>query len=249
VRWTNSASTNQLDKGEFGVGRWIPISFHVIEDFKDTSNPIVDTDYRFGFTTKFQYAVSDTLRVGVKFVPWIHESTHLGDEYVILAQQDPAFERINVSHEDWEYGISVEGDNWKVRHHGTKPWNSNGYYSDHRLGEEAATITPSQKNYEPMFGFEYSFEQIAWKHRLLYVSADTRYKLIYNYHQTPENPERRQWSHTLHVGLVQESGVGGADRSPLKQIFVQVYYGVNPYGQLRSQEDYFSWGIGWVFGR
>jgi len=36
---------------------------------------------------------------------------------------------------------------------------------------------------------------------------------------------------------------------PLKQYFVQIYRGVNPYGQLRSQADYWSAGFGWVFGQ
>jgi len=29
---------------------------------------------------------------------------------------------------------------------------------------------------------------------------------------------------------------------------VQIYRGVNPYGQLRSQSDYWSIGVGWIFG-
>jgi hypothetical protein len=40
----------------------------------------------------------------------------------------------------------------------------------------------------------------------------------------------------------------GTKGMPLKQHFVQVYRGVNPYGQLRSQKDYWSAGIGFVFG-
>jgi hypothetical protein len=249
LKLSNREPNDQLDEGQYAFGLWIPVSFHVIEDFKDTSAPIVDTDYRFGFITKFQYGLRENLRFGIKFVPWAHESTHLGDEYVILAERDASFERINVSHEDWEYGISLEGDQWKVRHHGTRPWGSKGYYSDHLLGEEEAKLTPSRANYEPSFGFEYAFPSLAWNHRQLYVSAEAKYKLIYNYHQTPENPEERQWSINLQVGGVEEANVGGRDRSPLKQVFVQFYRGVNPYGQLRSQKDYWSVGIGWVFGR
>src|SRR2546428_2438978 len=44
-----------LQNGKWGVGVWIPVSFHMVEDFKDESNPIVDTDYRFGFMVKGQY--------------------------------------------------------------------------------------------------------------------------------------------------------------------------------------------------
>lgn len=37
-----------------GLGVWLPIAFHMAEDFKDESNPIVDTDYRFGVMLKSQ---------------------------------------------------------------------------------------------------------------------------------------------------------------------------------------------------
>ena len=250
LTFSSQESDGRLLRGRWGLGLWIPVSFHVIEDFKDTSNPIVDTDYRFGFMTKFQVALREDLRLGLRFVPWNHESTHLGDEYTILASQDPAFERVNVSYEFWEYGVSFEGDglltdddNWTVRHGGLAPWNDDGYYSNHLLGSEEATLTPSTKNYEPSAGFEYRFSE--WRGRQLYVSADVRNKLIYNYHQTPQNPEERQWSWNLQVGRALPSGTSG---TPLKQYFVQFYRGVNPYGQLRSQKDFWSVGFGWVFG-
>jgi hypothetical protein len=247
---STQTSAGVVEKGKWGAGLWIPVSFHVAEDFKDTSNPIVDTDYRFGFMSKFQYGCSEKLRLGIRFIPWAHESTHLGDEYVILASKDPSFERVNVSYERWEYGISFEGsgvfsddDNWTIRHGGLRPWNKVGYYSDHLLGSDVATLTPSTKNYEPSFGFEYRAAE--WHGRQTYVSADVRHQLIYTYHHTPQDPERKQWSWNLQLGRAVPMGTTG---TPLKQYFVQLYRGVNPYGQLRSQKDYWSAGIGWVFG-
>jgi hypothetical protein len=249
VTVSNQVSDGPLSPGRWGAGLWIPISFHVIEDFKDTSNPIVDTDYRFGFMLKFQRRFE---RVGfaIRFVPWNHESTHLGDEYTLLAASDPAFERINVSYENWEYGLSIEGeelfsegDTWKLRHGGRKPWGSDGYYSDHLLGSDEQTLTPSQANFEPSAGVEYRFSE--WRGRQAYISADARYQTVYTYHQTPENPEERQWSLNWQVGRAVPEGTRGV---PLKQYFVQFYYGVNPYGQLRSQKDYWSAGLGFVFG-
>jgi hypothetical protein len=247
---STQSSAGPMEKGRWGAGLWIPISFHVVEDFKDTSNPIVDTDYRFGFMAKVQYGWSGNLRLGIRFVPWAHESTHLGDEYVILAIKDPSFERVNVSYERWEYGISLEGsglfdtdDNWTIRHGGLRPWNKDGYYSNHLLGSDLATLTPSIKNYEPSFGFEYRAAE--WHGRQTYVSADVRHQLVYTYHQTLQNPEQQQWSLNLQVGRAVAIGTTG---TPLKQYFVQLYRGVNPYGQLRSQKDYWSAGFGWVFG-
>jgi len=252
------AATSQRRDGpllpnNWGLGLWIPVSFHMIEDFKDESAPIVDTDYRFGLMLKLQYAIADEMRLGVRFVPWAHESTHLGDEYTLIASRQPdlTFERINVSFEYREYGFSLEGDslfaegdNWVVRHGGIGLWGSDGYYSNSLLGSDAPDLTPSRKNYEPSFGVEY--RAVAWRGRQTYVSVDARHKLVYTYHQSLDTPERRQLSWTMQAGRAVPDNTSGA---PLKQYFVQIYRGVNPYGQLRSQSDYWSFGIGWVFGR
>ena len=113
---SSQQSAGVMEKGRWGVGLWIPVSFHVIEDFKDDSAPIVDTDYRFGFMAKFQCGCFENMRLGLRFVPWAHESTHLGDEYTIEAVKDPAFERVNVSYEYWEYRDLARG--WRALQRG-----------------------------------------------------------------------------------------------------------------------------------
>ena len=243
-------ANGRMDPKTWGIGLWTPVHFHVIEDFKDPSAPIVDTDYRFGAMVKFQYGLSKTRWLGIRYTPWAHESTHLGDEYTIVAPMvDPAFERVNVSYEYQEYGISFEasdllseGDDWTFRHGGIIPWGSDGYYSDHLLTSDEPTLTPSKKNYEPSFGVEFLMPE--WRDRQTYFSFDLRDKLIYNYHQTPESPETRQWSFNLQIGRTAPAN----ERRALKDYFIQFYRGVNPYGQLRSQKDWWSIGIGWTFG-
>ena len=233
----------RVGAGEFGIGVWTPVAFHMIEDFKDVSNPIVDTDYRFGVMMKAQYGLSDASWLGIRFVPWAHESTHLGDEYVLIASQNPDFERVNVSYEYFEVGVSYETESLILRAGALKPWGSDGYYSDHLLGSSEATLTTSEKNLEMSVGIEYRFAE--WRKRRFYISADTRNKLQYTYHASAANPERRQWSINLQLGRTLEENTGD---SPLQDYFVQFYHGVNPYGQLRSQRDYWSAGFGWVFG-
>ena len=255
VAFSTSTVDDRMEPGKWGFGLWTPVSFHMIEDFADDSNPIVDTDYRFGAMLKFQYGLRENLRLGIRYVPWAHESTHLGDEYVIIAQRptlEPPFERVNVSYEYQEYGVSFEGhelfkedDEWTVRHGGIIPWGSDGYYSDHLLGSDDPVLTPSNKNYEPSFGAQYLLPPWPGRDsRQVYLSFDLRNKLVYNYHQTADNPERRQWSWNLQIGRTLQRG----DNKALKDYFFQIYRGVNPYGQLRSQADYWSMGFGWVFG-
>ena len=152
VGWESERETAQPHtRGNWGFGLWIPISFHMIEDFDDESNPIVDTDYRFGFMLKLRYSLSDQARLAVRFVPWAHESTHLGDEYTLIAARVPEFERINVSYEYRQYGISYQNvlngrGLLTLRHGGTSLYGPDGYYSDHLLGETSRTLTPSTRS-------------------------------------------------------------------------------------------------------
>lgn len=248
VTLSSQVADGPMNRGEWGLGVWAPVSVHMIEDFADESNPIVDTDYRFGSMVKFQYGLSDGLRLGVRYVPWAHESTHLGDEYVIIAQRTTGFERINVSYEYQSIGVSLEGDGpqgddgFKARAAWLRPFGDDGYYSDHLLGSEIVALTSSQKNTEWSLGGEYQLPE--WRDRHVYASLELRNALVYNYHQSAADPERRQWTWNMQVGRSAASNA----RTALKDYFFQVHRGVNPYGQLRSQADYWSAGFGWVFG-
>jgi hypothetical protein len=250
--WQSDATG--IGKGQWGVGLWIPIAFHMIEDFKDESAPIVDTDYRFGTMVKFEYGLTDADRLQIRYVPWAHESTHLGDEYTIIASRDPDFERINVSYEYQEYGASwvhAFGSRSTVtlRHGGIILHGSDGYYSDHLLGSDEPTLTPSEKNYEPSFGVEYRFPvraPSAGKRsptRQFIASLDLRNRLQYDFHRAGNETEHRRLTWTLAIGRAAFEG----DRTLLRSYSFYFTRGVNPFGQLREQYPYWAGGIGWVF--
>jgi hypothetical protein len=247
VGWRTQSDDGRAGRGEWGVGLWIPVSFHMIEDHKDESAPIVDTDYRYGFMTKFQYGLTEESWLGVRLTPWAHESTHLGDEYTIIAQRDETFERVNPSFEYLEYGISYErmfGESMlTVRHGGINLHGDDGYYSDHLIGDPSPTLTPSEKNFEPSFGVEWR----GWQRgsREAFVSLDLRHKLAYKFHRAAGEEETKHWSYSLAIGRTVPEGTGNI---PLKDYFFYVYKGVNPFGQLREQKDFWFAGIGWTFG-
>ena len=233
---------------KWGVGLWLPVAFHMIEDFKDESNPIVDTDYRFGMMAKLQVGLTDRSWLSVRFVPWAHESTHLGDEYTIVAAARPGFERINVSYEYREYGISYERSLGRrsvltARHGGISLWGDDGYYSDHLLGATVPTLSPSQKNLELSFGTEYRLPASAGSSRQLVASVDFRRRLQYSFHHPASGEEVRRPTWTVAVGRAAVEG----DRSFLRSYFGYFTRGVNPFGQLREQYPYWAGGIGWVF--
>jgi hypothetical protein len=252
IGWQSDATG--IGKGQWGVGLWIPIAFHMIEDFKDESAPIVDTDYRFGTMVKFEYGLTDTDRLQLRYVPWAHESTHLGDEYTIVASRRPGFERINVSYEYQEYGVSWmrafgSHSTVTVRHGGIILHGSDGYYSDHLLGSDQPTLSPSEKNYEPSFGAEYRFPTRAAQtgklapRRQFIASLDLRNRLQYDFHRGSNESERRRLTWTVAIGRAAVEG----QRLLLRSYSFYFTRGVNPFGQLREQYPYWAGGIGWVF--
>lgn len=257
VAWNSSPAPltpeGLLRSGEWGWGLWVPVSFHMIEDFKDDSNPIINTDMRFGTMVKMQWGLPGDQALSLRIVPWAHESTHLGDEFSISARSrlPDKFERVNVSYEYFEYGISYDNPRVTFRHGGLHPSWSKGYYSSHPSetigGRE---IYGSTRGYEPSFGFEYRSPGLGPARRW-FASADVRRKIIYDYHKvSADEKEDRQWSWSLMIGREKPSGSGSrAAAFLLKAYYVYFYYGVNPHGQFRSQRDYATVGIGFTFDR
>lgn len=297
-----------------GWGIWVDVSFHVLEELgKDPSNPIINTDYRFSlFKLKYERimkAGSENVAIGQR-VPasatsspsdttvatfqslafkadlFHHESTHLGDEYVIHAQNLSAaslgerderpFERFNPSYEFMDFSGAYTWLNGLGRlttiRAGTTflvPWKwKDGYWSDHTLEPDARPVPKSKRVFEPYMQFEHhwphNFVEIAeeapatadpTKKEIVtrterqrfspFVSVDLRHRIVYNFYKTAaDESEDKQLSVNLLVGMRSWSGL---QRFSIKEYFGRVYYGVNPHGQLRSEENYLTAGFGVTF--
>jgi hypothetical protein len=176
----NSDEATKGLKGSQGFGIWVDVSFHMMEDMsKDPSNPIINTDYRFSLGKIKYYRVLSVSQKTINSVPvrrwksmairydiYHHESTHLGDEFVLNGQAAhpfPEFERFNVSYEfydvtgafNWEGGDgllhSIRGGTTGL----VKP--SHGYYSDHTLepADHTRLVVKSERNFEPYIQYEF----------------------------------------------------------------------------------------------
>ncbi len=242
------AQGGRVSEGGLGIGLWLPIDFHMIEDFVDVSNPIVNTDYRFGGALKLQYGLTPERFLGLRVMAG-HESTHLGDEFSVagLREFPDTFERINVSWEFLDLGVLYEdlyGPVWSARVGVTTtlPFRDSYYSVDALSATQSALgpVTESSRWVDPYFGLEAEWEEAlgSWGP---YVSGEARWRSIYDYHKSePEADEDRQLSFNLVVG-VRKAGGGALGRaSP----FVRLYHGVNPHGQFRNQDDYTQFGIG-----
>ena len=223
----------------------------MIEYMDGNSNPIVNTDYRAGGLFKANRTIAQGIDFNLRFGLG-HESTHLGDEFTIFAQDAPDgedFERINVSWEYWEVAGGLAFDRGAFRVGYIRVLGDDGFYSNHLLEGVAnpRRIQASKRNYEPWIGGEYRWEwPPRWRYRL-FTSGDLRFRTVYDYHRvSSDEGEEFQASYNVLVGLRPPEVVSGAQ--VLREIYFRVYYGVNPHGQFRTEKDYMFFGMGVRFG-
>jgi len=255
-RWTElplagwesrTSESDRVSDGGWGLGLWLPIDFHMVEDFEDDSNPIVNTDYRFGVAPKFQYALGAKRRLGLRLL-FGHESSHLGDEFSMAGKREfpNTFERINVSWEFLDVGLLYEDFNclvWSVRLGITVSCDSTYYSVDSRSATESAVgpVTESSNWLDPYVGFDLEWEDPMgnWG---VYLSGEARWRSVYDYHKAdPAVGENRRLSVNVVSGL-RKTGKGNA--LGRASFFVRFYCGVNPHGQFRNQRDYMQFRIG-----
>ena len=243
---TESSTTGDFNPGAWGLGLWAPISFHMIEGFKDPSNPIINTDYRFSGMLKFRRmfergALALRLNVG-------HESTHLGDEFSLAASRNnPDFFRINVSYEYWDFAGSWDfGEEHQFKLRGgviNLLDRDKGYYSGDLAETGGRPATPSERNTEFYGGFEYTsesdFRVLGWNP---FVSVDARHKTVLDYFRPAGTEEDKQLSWNLIIGLRNPEQT--FNRGGMPSYYFRLYHGVNPHGQLRNQRGYTQVGFG-----
>lgn len=252
--------------------RWslsIPISFSVWFDFtEERTSPILNTDYRFGLL-EFNY--SQTLdnsiinNIGLRFIPFFHESTHIGDELIISKLRDSIpVSRINVSYETFELGVVINDPfNQKVKNHSARIgakflWNPNkGYYTVDSLEMSVPIeINPSKRWIEPYLQYQYQnpdswLSNNKWMFIFsqdLYLRVRYGYGLYYrdefgdvNYR---EPGEAYQLSSTTMLGWKFYNSKKELSNTG---VFFKIYWGLNPHGQFRNTPKYPWLGLNWVY--
>lgn len=244
-----------LQPGHWMIGLWAPISFHMLWDLRDESLPIVNTDYRFGGMLKLARGVcwgriADV--VAVRFTPWLHESSHVGDEYTLAGrdQHPDTFERINVSFEQLEVLLvldrSVDGELLRSFRIGSMVNIAGGeFYGSRPVETRRGRVVPlSSSRFEPVVQLERKFAREWLRKRYQpFVGVDMRYSVVYDYEKASgDAPDDRTVSTNLVLGL------RPAHKSPNERgftdLFVRVYHGVNPHGQFRNDPSFTMAGIG-----
>jgi hypothetical protein len=247
--WQQADSDEALRAcGQWGFGLWAPLGVHLVDAVAEESSPILNSDYRLALAFKVARGVTPRDLVSAK-VQVGHESTHLGDEFVLRASQayGAAFQRVNVSYEYVEFGVNWDHYFGAARQHVVSVRGSGvrasdfggdtGWYSPALL--DGTLIQPSRVNFEPAVGVEYAPKGTrGWRPLLSY---EGRLRTIYDYGKTSaDQREDRQFSSSIVVGL---RNLGWNARG-MPDLIAKGYYGVNPNGQFRSQRDYWMFGFG-----
>ena len=235
-------------RGRAGWGIWFPVSFHMIEDFSDDSNPIINTDMRFGATIKAQVGLSARADKALSFriTPFAHESTHIGDEFALTAIQDASFRRVNVSYEYFEYAVAYDTLTYRVGGGIRQVYGLDGYYSREAFGPGGlTTVALSRRNFDFWLAYERRFEKKDARDWFLSLHAEPL-KPVYDYGPLHDTPVATQFSITVSIGRAARRR---AAEDMLRVWDVRLYYGVNPHGQFRTEDNYWFVGTGFYFGR
>ncbi|HCL56304.1 MAG TPA: hypothetical protein DHW82_04755 [Spirochaetia bacterium] len=254
-----------------GTPKWgfkitIPLSIHVLEDmFDPITAPVINTDYRFGsprLGLLYNFEGDGFFKnISFNWLPLFHECTHLGDEITIYRMdQNLPITRINVSYEYTELQITLNdpdklqdnvhsfrfGALYRISDRGL------GWFSVRQDSEitQDVVIPPSKYRFE--FYFEYQFQRtegfLASERAVNVFSFELRDRVRYGYPiYKLENgawvgkdvKESMMWTFNLYFGWKfysksKENALG---------LFIHLYNGINPYGQLRNYPGYPFFGI------
>jgi hypothetical protein len=248
------------------------LSAVILFDFLNPrSRPIINADYRVSFP-EFQIMKEFTGRklenILFRFVPFQHESTHIGDE-LTLFRKDAGFPitRINVSYESGEASLTLNdpAGNYHNNHAFTLGGrllyafgNLHGYYNMQAWEGDPEKFVPSKRRLEGYLRYQYDGPDGPLRIGRFYpvVSAEIRARVKYGYPYFVADPktatgfreisEPEKYAPCLNVYAGwrdqgksgSHGGMGG---------YFRLYTGINPHGQFRNIPQYTFIGVALIY--
>ena len=225
----------------------------LVDLFGPPTAAVINTDYFYGFRTgAVKYTNHDIARnYGLIFIPIMHESAHLGDEFSLHGYQlVDGFKRINLSYETWEI-VAVINDpdtiksnllSFKIGIQGLwKP--SEGYYFADSLEVQGAYVPNSNDMFEffAHLNIQRTEGVLCSKKWMQVFSMEIRNRTKLSY--DVNIPEVRTWNYNIYLGWIYQSNRNGKNAG----IFLRYYNGIIPHGQLRNTGGFQFLGISMVF--
>ena len=227
-------------------------SVNTLIDVMETETaPVVNNDYRMGLKFFFQYYPDNSgwfKNYHLTFLPILHESTHIGDEFAIHSMNHhPDFMRVNIGYEVWQLFVGFN------RHYDYHRPNlsaeigyqrllsgQDGFYKIDNTEElQGHPIVPSKRRDGWFLRGEYNLPlSTNPRNRTSFVfSTEIRHDIKMGY--TTQNPESRTWLGNFYAGFRMPL----AGSSYHAGIYLHHYRGVIPYGQLRDVDGFRMTGL------
>ena len=264
--------TGNLADSTFALTVNMHLSANLWMDFYDFStSPIVDTDYRIGPPTiTFMQRLKGKFakNYSIAWSPFMHESTHIGDEMQIRAiDRGYAIRRVNVSYNYTEFIFTLnEAENRFAQNHCFRLglmllWHG-GWFNMDPDGGDATILDPhgmkdvpyGQRNPWELY-FQYQYQSPSSKHGFQAIaSAEIRNRECYGYDLialTTDNPknlqqEKRVFTYNIFIGARYNTPDYDGYFSRIA-LGVRAYHGNCPYGQYRSISNYSQIGVSLMF--
>ena len=226
----------------------------ILDSLEPTTRMVINTDYWLGseFRTVIYHPVFENWNIrnlGFVITPLYHESTHIGDEFVMEAlQQDPTFYRVNVSYESWVLALTLndpdtlQGNVFSTRIALSGVWfPQDGFYQYDPSETQGQDLLLGEKSMEYWMQLNWRRTQGLLANSQFHQinSIEVRNRIKYGYEA--DNPERRTWNINAYFGWEYQSNsdrkVGG---------YLRTYYGINPNGQFRDIDNFYFIGLSLV---
>jgi hypothetical protein len=225
----------------------------LIDMYEEETAPVINNDYRFGpaFNAVYYPAAWERAfvkNISMRFLPVLHESTHIGDEYALHGYSNvPDFMRINVSYEVWQLFLGINSPDTlsgsllsaEIGYQRLLPHKA-GFYNVDTFEVGGLDVKPSSERDIWLFRLNAQKETEFMKKRKgrILFSSELRNEIKFGY--TMLNPERRVWSLNTVTGFSFDAG----SIHRRMGFYLRYYYGLNPYGQLRDEYNFQLFGAG-----
>lgn len=251
-----------LGKPKFGLAVTMPIHAQIWLDLLEPRTaPVVDTDYRIGlpiwtFIHRFDHRFVHNYTISL--APFVHESTHLGDELALQHREhNLPIRRENVSANWWELQLTLNAEEERLsQNHCFRLglmmlWSpkSGWYFIDDREGNKDLA-RPRISPWE--LYVQYQYQSPAKRGFQGVASVEVRNRALLGYpsftwHEDGTidyklQKESRIFTYNIFLGFRYNNlkYTGLASRFSAG---IRYYHGNNPYGQFRNQAGYNQWGL------
>ncbi len=258
-----------FDNNKYGFAVSVPIHFFLwLDVFEKITAPVVNTDYNIGgpefkFIQRFEQPKFNFLKsYSLKFIPFYHQSTHIGDEITIYREmQQLSITRVNVSYDYTELSLWInEPELFTGLNHSFRFGfmylvdRTNSWYTIRPEEGDVSKVIPLKRKYEWYLQYQLQTGKYFLSSDNLQniLSVELRNRPQYNYPYYNYNSGvwtevpgegRGTWSTNLYFGWRVNQPVFASNHLGFGFKF---YYGLTPYGQFRNKYDYMFAGVSLV---